>query len=174
MSIRKINDGFKYIMQREVIEGFLNMCFCKVNLAAGTTSGKFGFSVINSTAMWYTINGRFYSLAATASGLPVVGSAGMSNVGSGQARLYALTLTSDGSFFLWAGAVVSANSAGCTANANGSQFATLNNVPFSQCIVGTLLISNAATTSWAVGSAAAGSGEFVDCFMVPQGVITSD
>lgn len=174
MAIRKIADGFKYIMQREVLEGFLNMCFCKVNLAAGGTSGNHGFSVINSTAFWYTIGGKFYSIAATTSGSGAVGSVGMSNVGSGMARLYAVCLTTAGSLILWAGTAVSANSAGCTANATGSQYATINNIPSSQCILGTLLISNAATTSWAVGSAAAASGEYTDCFMVPQGVITSD
>jgi len=163
--IRPINDGFKHQMEREVIAGFLNMCFQKAGLASGTTSGNITLTSNAVSGFAYTIGGVFYStVSAPHSFTPVVGSVGMSTVASDKARLYAICLTSNGSMVLWAGDQVSAGSANVTA--------FCNTAPASQCIIGTLLISNASTTSWAVGSNVGSTNNVLtDCFMVPQGVI---
>ena len=163
--IRPINDGFKHQMQREVIAGFLNMCFQKAGLASGETSGNLTLTSYVNSGFIYTIGGTFYSkFSAQCSFTPVVGESGMSTVASDKARLYAVCMTSDGSMVLWAGDAVSAGSANVTA--------FCDKAPASQCIIGTLLISNASTTSWAVGSDVGSTNNVLtDCFMVPQGVI---
>lgn len=165
---RSINDGFKWKMQREVLEGFLNMCFGKPNLSSGATSGNLQLQSVAMSDFIFTIGGKIFSAPIETSGLPVVGSTGFSNVASAKARLYAICLTSDLSITLWGGAEVSAGSAASLARCG-------DNVPTSQCIIGTLLISNAATTSWAVGSNVGSTNNVLtDCFMIPQGVIVSE
>ena len=161
--LRPVNDGFKKQMEREVIQGFLNMCLTKNNMTAGATSCV-QFSASMNSLIIYTIGGVVYSTAGTTSGF-AIGSSGMSTVGSGQARRYAVCITSNASIVLWGGDLVSAGSASATAFCNAA--------PASQCILGTILISLASTSTWAAGSALASGApwEWTDCFMVPQGVI---
>jgi hypothetical protein len=161
MALRPIDDGFKKQMEREVIQGFLNLCFTKNNITNGDTSGNIGFVSYAHSWIAYTIGGKIFSAPIITSG---VGQdvPGMSAVGSGKARLFAICLTSNASIVLWGGDQVSA----------GVQ-AYCNTPPASQCVVGTVLISNAATVSWVVGSiiTSAAPIAWADCFMVPQGAI---
>lgn len=163
MGLRPINDGFKHQMEREVIQGFLNMCFDKLNMTNGATSCV-AFTSYAKSYFTYTIGGKIFSAPIITSGF-AIGSAGMSTVGSGQARLYAVCITSNASIVLWAGSAVSAG-----------QTAYCNTPPASQCILGTILISCASTSTWAAGSAlnSAAPWEWTDCFMVPQGVIINE
>jgi hypothetical protein len=164
MGQRKINDGFKDIMAREAVNHFMNMCFTRAPVTNGDTSGNIGFTSYAQSYIVYTIDGKFYSAPIITSGY-AIGQSGMSNVDSGKARLYAICLTSNQSIVLWAGSQVSA---GVTAY--------INTVPTSQCCVGTVLISNGATTSWKAGSAigSAAPSEWTPVACIPQGVILSD
>lgn len=164
MANRKINDGFKKIMEREAVGTFLNMCFSKNNITNGDTSGNIGFVSYAHSWIVYTIDGKIYSAPIITSG-KALGSDGFSNVASGKARLYAICLTSNQSIVLWGGS-----------EAASGGVAYCNTAPASQCVVGTVLISTAATTSWAFGSAISSAApiEWADCAFLPQGVILSD
>jgi hypothetical protein len=160
MALRPINDGFKKQMEREVIQGFLNLCLNKLGMTNGATSCV-AFTSYAQSYFVYTIGGKIFSAPIVTSGF-AIGAAGMSNVGSGQARLYAVCMTSNQSIVCWAGSAVSI---GLTAYCDTP--------PASQCVLGTFLVSCASTSTWVAGSAlnSAAPWEWSDCFMVAQGVI---
>lgn len=167
MANRRLNDGFKHIMEREVLEGILTRCLSKAKLGSATISANRLMVVSDVT---YCIDGYMYKLSVAASilmgeGLPL--GAGQSGCASGMARMWAACLTKAGSLVLYGGPAVSAG-----------KFVGINNVPLLDvCPVGLVKVSNNATTSFAVGTNAFGSAtsvEYFDISVLPQGVIISD
>ena len=61
MGTRRINDGFKWQMQREVLNDVMTRCFNGAGLASGAISTK----VYNANPLVYCIDGYLYSVAAS-------------------------------------------------------------------------------------------------------------
>lgn len=171
---RKINDGFKHIMEREALEALLTRCYTKPGICSGyvSTNITFGTAVLSTAiGLEYCIGGYFYSIAAIASGKYLPQGAGYSLCASGQARMWAVCLDSVGSVHLFGGSAVSAG-----------QTTYLQSVPLlSVCPVGLVKISCASNFSFTLGTMAWGSAsilsttvEYWDVSVLPQGVILSE
>jgi hypothetical protein len=174
MANRRINDGFKHIMEREALEALLTRCYTKPGVVSGVVSTNITFTPTTySTAkgLEYCIAGYFYSITPIASGKYLPQGAGFSICASGQARMWAVCLDSVGSVHLYGGPAVSAGVA-----------AQLQSVPLTLvCPVGLVKVSCASNFSFTLGTMAWGSASLVSCTVeywdisvLPQGVILSD
>lgn len=167
MANRRVNDGFKHIMQREVLDNFINRCFTKVGATFDTTtSTNVGFAY----APVVCIEGYMYSIAAVASASALPQGTGYSTCASGKARMWAICVNSAASVQLWGGSAVSAGLS-----------CFVKDVPTSLCAVALLKISCASNNSFTIGAQGFGSASIVsttiqvwDISMIPQGVILSE
>jgi hypothetical protein len=161
---RRINDGFRWADQREVITGFMNMCFGFVGLASGLATGG---AVSCSYAFLYMISGVMYSRAANADGVASVAGGTASLAAQNQLTVckYAIAINNGGSLFMIKGN---------EATAEASAF--LPAVPSSLCFIGYLSASMLSNKSWSAGVSAitASLHVFTNCALVPQGAIISD
>ena len=174
---RKLNDGFKTQMEREVLRQFLNVPFFKAGLRSGVTSTNVQLYRTwtggggSMSALVFTIDGYAYYTSLECSGNALPAGDGQSNCASNHARMWAVCLNSGGSIVAYAGSVVSAGDTTYVGSA----------VPNSVCVVGLVKISCASTVSWTWGTNGFSSAsltsitvEYWDCAFLPQGVILSD
>jgi hypothetical protein len=170
MATRRINDGFKWKMQRDVLNDLMTRCLNGGGIASGAISTK--LYIANPIA--YCIDGYLYSLAASAAWTFAhpQGSAGYSNVVSNKARMFAVAVNSAGSVFVYAGSVVSAGDTAYIGN---------DDVPASHCAIALVHVSMASTLSWVWGTNAFESASvtsatirYFNISMIPQGVIISE
>ena len=170
MGTRRINDGFKWQMSREVLNDLMTRCFNGAGLASGAISTK----VYNANPLVYCIDGYLYSVAASGilGVIAIPQGAGYSIIASNKARMYAVCLNSAYSVFFYGGSVVSAGDTAYIGNAD---------IPASQCPIGLIHFSMASTQSFAIGTYGFESASMVsttiryfNISMIPQGVIISE
>jgi len=161
--MKRINEAFKHISEREAVAGFLNMCFGPVGIVSGNVSTNIQLTYAAQIAC----EGYAYSVAAVMSG-----TTSGHTVASGQARLFGVWLNSAGSMGIVAGSAVSASAACYLPSALAA----------SRTLVGLVKVSMASTVSFTTGTNAWGSGaslvsctvQYWDVCMIPQGVILAE
>lgn len=159
MSIRRVNDGFKWIMQREALDNFINRTFSHNSVASGATT-----DITTQGNMVVCISGYMYSLASY-SGIPSVAQgSGYSTIASGKACRGIFGVNSAGEVKIFLGSAVS-----------GDSYTPYIGVFHTSCApLATILFSLASNVSVTIGTTSLAGAVIKPISMIPQGVIIQD